>query len=245
MRAAHVPEGTKTLQCPKCGLMLFEGHFTFPRCHRCQTLVQVCRYCVSYDSPSAQCIEPTSAVDNVIDPDALTSCPFFKQAPVVIEEEPPLFRRGFWLYAGIGAVVVVAIVAVLQYFVLAPLRRPAEGLDARVALPDTLTASRPWPIEITIYNQEADKELGFAVEFPAGTLRRFDVIGSTPPAVSKEAHRGGQRLTFEAVPPMQYTRVTVRVQPKRPGRKDFEMLVTDEHGRLIRRCAGRKLEIEP
>ncbi|MGD8237318.1 MAG: hypothetical protein PVH68_02085 [Armatimonadota bacterium] len=241
----EAPKGTRTLQCPSCGLTLFEGHFSFPRCHACKTLVQSCRHCVSYDEPSGQCVEPTSAVDDVVDPDALTACPLFKQSEVAIEEEPPLFSRRFLLYAGVGCALVVVIVFLVQYVILAPLRAPAEGLDASIGMPQMLTASTPSPIDITVYNQDSARALAFRVEFPADTIGRFDVVGSTPPAVSTEEYRGGQRLAFEAIPPMDYARVSVRVRAKRMGRKDFEVRVTDDEGRLVTRHTVRKLEIEP
>ncbi len=236
---------TKTLQCPSCGLQLYEGHFTFPRCHRCDTLVQTCRYCVSYEAATGRCIEPTSPVESVTDPDALTVCPLFKQAPVQLEEEAPLFGRSFWIYTGIGLAAVVAIVVLLQHLVFGPLRQPTAGLDVRIGLPDILTASRPWQIDITIANVTGEQPLGFRIEFPPDTVRRFEILDPNPPPLSKEERRGTQRMTFEAVSPGQYLRLTVPVQPRRAGRMDFEMLVTDERGRVISRCSGRKLEVEP
>ncbi len=245
MEAANPPKGKATLQCPNCGLHLYEDHFSFPRCHRCDTLVQACRHCMSHDHASGQCIEPTSPVEDVVDPDALTTCPFFKQGEVVIEKEPPLFQSRFWLYAGIGAAAVVLLVFLVQHFIVAPLRAPAEGLTARVGLPDVLTASTPWDIEITVSNEDTERALGFRVEFPSDTVQRFEILDPSPAATSKEEHRGGQRLTFEPIPPSGRVRITMPVQAKRAGYRDFEMLVTNERGRLVTRCSRTKLEVQP
>ena len=169
----------------------------------------------------------------------------FKQSDAVVEHEPPLFQRRFFLYAAVGVAAVILIIALIQYLILAPMRAPAEGLEARVSMPDLVTTSTPSPIEVTVTNQDAGRALGFRVEFPAETLQRFTIVGSTPKAVTMEEHRGAQRLAFEPVPPMQYARVTIRIQGKRAGSKDFEMLVADERGRLITRHSQHKLDVEP
>jgi hypothetical protein len=184
-------------------------------------------------------------VEGIVDPDALTACPFFKQAAVELEEEAPLFGRTFWIYTGISLVAVVAVVVLVQYLVFGPLRRPTAGLEVTVGLPDMLTASRPWNVDIMIANVTGDRPLGFRVEFPRDTARRFEILNPTPAPAATEKPDGAHRLVFDPVPPAQYVRVTVPVQPQRAGKVDFEMLVTDERGRAISRYSRRRLEVEP
>jgi hypothetical protein len=119
------------IRCPSCGTNLYEGYFTFPRCHKCNANALCCRACVSYDPSRGVCVEPTSPIDTVTDPDELPQCGIFKpRVPVADEADRPLGRR-FWTYVASGVAAVLVIFAIVLVGIRSASRPRRDDLQTR------------------------------------------------------------------------------------------------------------------
>ncbi|MFQ6097354.1 MAG: hypothetical protein ACE5O2_06450 [Armatimonadota bacterium] len=229
------------IRCPNCGTNLYEGYFTFPRCHKCNANALCCRACVSYDAVRGVCIEPTSPIDTVQDPDQMPQCGIFKPQLVVEHEADRPFGRRFWLYVAAGVVAVLLAFAVVIVRMQAA-TRPRQVV-ASIMEPSEIAADRPAPFTILVTNNDSDSAHDVSIRLPEETLARWDAAPGAPLPLEDEM-RGSTRYLVYEVAPAATTEITIYLRAHDIGQSRTRIEVVDHRGRPIALLSER-LDVTP
>jgi hypothetical protein len=215
------------IKCPRCELILHEGHFSYPVCHRCELNTFRCRYCTHYDASAGQCLHTEVETTTITDPDGEPNCGFFESRLIVTEEDEakarpkrPTLRslsRAFWIWTALG-VCVVALVATWGLRRMVASGQPTDLFGRIDQAPSDIAMGETLRVVLTVSNASHDQTGGFTVRVSDDTLRRFELTNTQPAPSATEKRGSAQYLVYEdVVPPLGSYTVVLVLAPLKPG----------------------------
>ncbi|HID07183.1 MAG TPA: hypothetical protein EYP10_08540, partial [Armatimonadetes bacterium] len=215
------------LRCPRCGTVTYEGHFTFPVCHKCHENLLKCRYCRHYPGDGRRCHK---VADNpYIHGDDVRACPSYRstlQNPATV-----------WGMSRISAVACILISAILGIIVavVSILPTPSQLRDMHfitINCPREAVRGKRLVAVLRISHNVHEQPTTIRISIPRKVLDAFAIVQVTPiPDWEVKNERGWVCGYSRADGSTKPFAIKFTIEPLRNGVHQLRLEVTEEYAR--------------
>jgi len=214
------------VRCPKCQVVLTDGHRRPARCPACHEALVSCRYCRFYDPALQDCTHLSRReIDHVMDVDEIVDCPDFAST---LRPTPAHLTRRALLRTTITTMVVASLIA---FTVIFAVRRAAVPPEAKlpfrlaVSLPDSVMKDEELELTVTLLNTTEDTIQNVEVRITGRgmTMLTFD---SLTPAENLSSTSARTLSVTAEIPGGEEQKFVFRFHANRPGKLPLSVTAT-------------------
>ncbi len=230
----------RRLRCPRCQAVNYEGHITYPICHKCHENLQKCLYCLNFPGELDRCrFLPDWSLaggEQVVECD-------YRNSKLHIGE-PQITRYSRPLRSVMVLSVIVCSIIALLVSVLPMLSGPQEHGHSLIfmgyiprenTLQDMITTS------FVIFNDDATFPEDFRIRFDDRIFAHFRMVNITPPPNRIASLNAARYYIYMGLGPKERMDLRFQLRSFRTGSVDFEVSLYSAEGSLLTSPILRKV----
>ncbi|MFA4043854.1 MAG: hypothetical protein HZRFUVUK_000633 [Candidatus Fervidibacterota bacterium] len=218
------------LRCPRCGTVVYEGHFTFPVCHICHENLRKCRYCRHYRGDGVKCAGAKEAP--VVNGEDVRDCDWYVSTLTI---SPLRVMPRESAIACIMTSIILSIIVVVLSLLPQPRGSPTE---ATITCRGHVRKGELLVVTLVKPKAKEANPVRFHVTIPADVLSAFSIRSVSPPPKRSVEANGNITWTYdmEEVKGDSFV-LRLTMQPAKEGSHNMRLEVVEEDtfGNIARR----------